>query len=147
MENEFSQDKLLARVNRFLKTHTFSVNYPLMINFYPLTIKVELTDFRELIRAGEYVKYLMYTIYIVPSGDADTDRAMKNLIPGERVINNPSSMNNPTFYLRLCNNVDELLENFLQYWGQDYLVFCNKVVNLYPEQETMDENYRYRRLR
>jgi len=65
---------------------------------------------------------------------------MKNLIPGERVINNPSSMNNSTFYLRLSNNVDEVLENFLQYWGQNYSVFCNKVVNLYPEQETMNEN-------
>ena len=140
MENEFSQDKLLARVNKFLKTHTFNVDYPLLVNFYPITIKIELTDFRELIRAGEYVKYLMYTIYIVPSGDADTDKVMKNLIPGERVINNPSSMNNSTFYLRLTNNVDEILENFLQYWGQNYSVFCNKVVNLYPEQETMNEN-------
>ena len=140
MENEFSQDKLLARVNKFLKNHTFSVNYPLMVNFYPITIKIELTDFRSLIRMGEYVKYLMYTIYIVPSGDEDTDRVLKNLIPGERVINNPSSMNNSTFYLRLSNDVDEILENFLQYWGQDYSVFCNKVVNLYPEQETMNEN-------
>ena len=65
---------------------------------------------------------------------------MKNLIPGEKVINNPSSINQSTFYLRLCNDVDVILENFLQYWGQDYLVFCNKVVNLYPEQETMNEN-------
>jgi len=140
MENEFSQDKLLARVNKFLKTHTFSVNYPLIDNFYPITIKIELTDFRSLIRRGEYVKYLMYTIYIVPSGDADTDKVLKNLIPGEKVINNPSSINQSTFYLRLCNDVDVILENFLQYWGQDYLVFCNKVVNLYPEQETMNEN-------
>jgi len=140
MENEFSQDKLLARVNKFLKTHKFSVNYPLINNFYPITIKIELTDFRSLIRRGEYVKYLMYTIYIVPSGDADTDKVLKNLIPGEKVINNPSSINQSTFYLRLCNDVDVILENFLQYWGQDYLVFCNKVVNLYPEQETMNEN-------
>lgn len=140
MENEFSEDKLLARVNKFLKTHTFSVDYPSLVNFYPITIKIELTDFRELIRMGEYVTYLMYTIYIVPSGDEDTDKVLKNLIPGERVINNPSSMNNSTFYLRLTNDVDEILENFLQYWGQDYSVFCNKVVNLYPEQETMNEN-------
>ena len=140
MENEFSEDKLLARVNKFLKNHTFNVNYPSLVNFYPITIKIELTDFRNLIRAGEYVKYLMYTIYIVPSGDEDTDRVLKNLIPGERVINNPSSMNNATFYLRLSIDVDEILENFLQYWGQDYSVFCNKVVNLYPEQETMNEN-------
>jgi hypothetical protein len=140
MENEFSQDKLLARVNKFLKTHTFSVKYPLIDNFYPITIKVELTDFRELIRMGQYIKYLMYTIYIVPSGDEDTDKVMKNLIPGEKVINNPSSINQSTFYLRLCNDVDVVLENFLQYWGQDYSVFCNKVVNLYPEQETMNEN-------
>ena len=140
MENEFSQDKLLARVNKFLKTHTFNVNYPSLVNFYPITIKIELTDFRELIRMGEIHKYLIYTIYIVPSGDADTDKVMKNLIPGERVINNPSSMNNPTFYLKLTNDVDEILENFLQYWGQNYPVYCNKVVNLYPEQETMNEN-------
>jgi len=140
MENDFSQDKLLARVNKFLKTHTFSVDYPLLVNFYPITIKIELTDFRELIRMGEYVKYLMYTIYIIPSGNEQVDNVMKNLIPGERVINNPSSMNNSTFYLRLSNNVDEVLENFLQYWGQNYSVFCNKVVNLYTEQETMNEN-------
>jgi hypothetical protein len=140
MENEFSQDKLLARVNRFLKTHTFSVNYPLVDNFYPITIRVELTDFRELIRMGQYMKYLMYTIYIVPSGDEDTDKVMKNLLPGEKVINNPSSINQSTFYLRLCNNVDNLLENFLEYWGQDYPVFCNKLVNLYPEEETINEN-------
>jgi len=147
MENEFSQDKLLARVNRFLKTHTFSVKYPLIDNFYPITIKVELTDFRELIRMGEYMKYLMYTIYIVPSGNEDTDKVMKNIIPGEKVINNPSSINQSTFYLRLCNDVDIVLENFLEYWGQDYPVFCNKLVNLYPEEETMNENYRYKRLR
>lgn len=140
MEKEFSEDKLLARVNRFLKTHTFSVDYPSLVNFYPITIKIELTDFRNLIRMGEYVTYLMYTIYIVPSGDEATDKVLKNLIPGERVINNPSSMNNSTFYLRLTNDVDEILENFLQYWGQNYSVFCNKVVNLYPEQETMNEN-------
>ena len=140
MENEFSQDKLLARVNRFLKTHTFSVKYPLIDNFYPITIKVELTDFRELIRMGEYMKYLMYTIYIVPSGDEDTDKVMKNIIPGEKVINNPSSINQSTFYLRLCNDVDVVLENFLEYWGQDYPVFCNKLVNLYPEEETINEN-------
>ena len=140
MENEFSEDKLLARVNKFLKTHTFSVDYPSLVNFYPITIKIELSDFRELIRMGEYVTYLMYTIYIVPSGDEATDKVLKNLIPGERVINNPSSMNNSTFYLRLTNDVDEILENFLQYWGQNYSVFCNKVVNLYPEQETMNEN-------
>ena len=140
MENEFSEDKLLARVNKFLKTHTFSVDYPSLVNFYPITIKIELTDFRELIRMGEYVTYLMYTIYIVPSGDEATDKVLKNLIPGERVINNPSSMNNSTFYLRLTNDVDEILENFLQYWGQNYSVFCNKVVNLYPEQDTMNEN-------
>lgn len=113
MENEFSQDKLLARVNKFLKTHTFNVDYPSLVNFYSITIKIELTDFRELVRVGNYDKYLMYTIYIVPSGDADTDKVMKNLIHGERVINNPSSMNNPTFYLKLTNNVDNLLENFL----------------------------------
>jgi hypothetical protein len=140
MENEFSQDKLLARVNRFLKTHTFSVKYPLIDNFYPITIKVELTDFRELIRMGQYMKYLMYTIYIIPSGDEDTDKVMKNLIPGEKVINNPSSINQSTFYLRLCNDVDVVLENFLEYWGQDYPVFCNKLVNLYPEEETINEN-------
>ena len=140
MENEFSQDKLLARVNKFLKTHTFSVNYPLIDNFYPIIIKVELTDFRELIRMGEYSKYLMYTIYMVPSGDEDIDKVMKNLIPGEKVINNPSSINQSTFYLRLCNNVDNLLESFLEYWGQGYPVFCNKLVNLYPESGTMNEN-------
>lgn len=140
MEKEFSEDKLLARVNKFLKTHTFSVDYPSLVNFYPITIKIELTDFRDLIRMGEYVTYLMYTIYIVPSGDEATDKVLKNLIPGEKVINNPSSMNNSTFYLRLTNDVDEILENFLQYWGQNYSVFCNKVVNLYPEQETMNEN-------
>jgi hypothetical protein len=140
MENEFSQDKLLARVNRFLKTHTFSVKYPLIDNFYPITIRVELTDFRELIRMGQYIKYLMYTIYIVPSGDEDTDKVMKNLLPGEKVINNPSSINQSTFYLRLCNDVDVVLENFLEYWGQDYPVFCNKLVNLYPEEETINEN-------
>lgn len=140
MENEFSQDKLLARVNRFLKTHTFSVKYPLIDNFYPITIKVELTDFRELIRMGQYMKYLMYTIYIIPSGDEDTDKVMKNIIPGEKVINNPSSINQSTFYLRLCNDVDVVLENFLEYWGQDYPVFCNKLVNLYPEEETINEN-------
>jgi hypothetical protein len=140
MEKEFSEDKLLARVNKFLKTHTFNVDYPLLVNFYPITIKIELTDFRELIRMGEYVKYLMYTIYIIPSGNEQVDNVMKNLIPGEKVINNPSSINQSTFYLRLCNDVDVVLENFLQYWGQNYSVFCNKVVNLYPEQETMNEN-------
>lgn len=131
MENEFSQVKVLRRINEFLEGHTFIVDYPLLINFYPITIKIELTDFRELIRMGEYVKFIMYTIYIVPSGDEQTDRVMKNLIPGERVIDNPSSMNNATFYLRLTNDVDKVLKNFLEYWGQDYPVFCNKVVNEY----------------
>jgi len=65
---------------------------------------------------------------------------MKNIIPGEKVINNPSSINQSTFYLRLCNDVDVVLENFLEYWGQDYPVFCNKLVNLYPEEETINEN-------
>jgi ATPase subunit of ABC transporter with duplicated ATPase domains len=67
----------------------------------------------------------MYTIYIVPSGDEDTDKVLKNLIPGERVINNPSSMNNFTFYLRLSNDVDVILENFLQKYKGAFLLISH----------------------
>jgi hypothetical protein len=118
----------IERLNKFLSQHDFIVEDP-MGDYLPsdvfANVKVQITGTKKMIRMGDEMIYVTYTLFIKgsnPMMDALTNMLMDG--KKEKVVGNGDL----TFYI-LTNRVTVQLQKFLQYWGLNNPAMCTKVVN------------------
>jgi hypothetical protein len=111
----------IERINRFLKNHTFEVplHYDVFQNV-TLPIKIKLTGMKNLISVGERKPYIVYEFYIVPG--TETQDFLSSIYFGEpNQTEIPSPINTTNHNVSsVLGNMNELLRNFLRYWGVNY---------------------------
>jgi hypothetical protein len=118
----------IERLNKFLSQHDFIVEHPMGDNFPQdafANVKVQITGTKKMIRMGDEMIYVTYTLFIQDSNPMMN--AITNILMNdkkEKVVSNEDL----TFYI-LTNRVTEQLEKFLLYWGVTNSVMCTKVVN------------------
>ena len=117
----------IERINKFLKNHIFEVplHYDLTIGIR-LPIKVKLIGMKNFISVGDWTPYITYEFHIIPGnkvqnfmssiyfGKEDKREIPVEIYPKERNLDS------------LRTNLSELLRNFLQYWGVNYRVSCER---------------------
>lgn len=120
---------LWNKVNRFLETHTFDMewtppgaNESVKIN---TNFKMELTG-KKIYRQVNEKEYIEYRLYILPSGGYSDIlfSAVKELSAHKTLL--PYS---GVYYL-INSEAQNLLSNFLIYFGIEYPLVCTEVVNL-----------------
>lgn len=118
----------IERLNKFLSQHEFKVEDPMGDSFPSdvfANVKVQLTGTKQMIRIGDKMTFITYTLSIHDSNPMMN--ALTNILMDgkkERVMDNQDL----TFYI-LSNRVSSQIEKFLEYWGFNNPVVCTKVVN------------------
>jgi hypothetical protein len=115
----------IERINRFLKTHTFEV--PLhydVLHGINLPMKVKLTGMKNFISTGDWKSYIVYEFHVIPG--TKVQNFMASIYYGkEDVTELPVQISlNIRNTDSLLGNLNELLRNFLRYWGVNYGVTC-----------------------
>lgn len=121
----------IERLNEFLKDHSFVVQNPFgdgLNEDVNVTVKVKLTGVRPMISLGDWADFIEYTLFL-----EDTNSEFGRGIYGyqfARLKTNDYTIpkNNTTFYLTTVK-VNQVLGNFLRYWGIDDYVTCTRIVN------------------
>ena len=121
----------LERLNEFLKDHSFVIQDPFgdgLNEKMNLTVKVQLTGVKPMISIGEWKDFIEYTLFL-----EDIDSEFGRGIFGHQFAalkTNDYKLSNTetTFYLTTVK-VNDVLRNFLKYWGIDKYVTCTRVVN------------------
>jgi hypothetical protein len=122
-------DKLWNRINQFLGTHTFDLEWTppgaedsMKFN---TKFKMELVG-KKIYRQVNDKEYIEYRLYILPSGGGSDIyfSAIKDLA-GERTLTAESGS-----YYMIVRKTNDLLSDVLIYFGVENLLICTEVVNL-----------------
>jgi hypothetical protein len=122
-------DKLWNRINQFLGTHTFDLEWTppgaedsMKFN---TKFKMELVG-KKIYRQVNDKEYIEYRLYILPSGGGSDIyfSAIKNLA-GERTLTAESGS-----YYMIVRKTNDLLSDTLIYFGIENPLVCTEVVNL-----------------
>lgn len=122
---------LWNKINRFLETHTFDLEWtPPGADESPIfkfqtKFKMELSG-TKIYRQVSDKEYIEYTLYILPSGGGSDIyfSAIKDLA-GERTL----TAERGSYYM-VVRKTNDLLSDFLIYFGIEYPLVCTEVVNL-----------------
>ncbi len=132
----------IERLNEFLRDHSFVIQNPFgdgLNEEMNLTVKVQLTGVKPMISIGEWKDFIEYTLFL-----EDIDSNFGRGVYGYQFASLKThdyklSNTDTTFYLTTVK-VNDILRNFLKYWGIDNYVTCtrivNKVVNIDPKYMT-----------
>lgn len=123
--------KLLDTINKFLEDKTFTVVDPLNIGLdnFPVDIKVKITGTRNYTVVGEKKPVIEFELYVVgPQKQSDIMKSFFTDETGEVKIDTRSA-----FLPFLKYKTEELLKNFLNYFGIKEGVICTKMINKIPE--------------
>lgn len=114
----------IDRINKFLENYTFNVplfNNPTGIK---IPIKIKLTGMKNLISVGDWTPFITYEFHVVPGN------ANQNFMSSMH-FGNPHQTEMPTpidTKLRdvypVLENMNQLLRNFLKYWGVEHRITC-----------------------
>jgi len=122
-------DKLWNRINQFLETHTFDLEWapPAAedhVKFYT-KFKMKLVG-KKIYRQANDKEYIEYKLYILPSGGGSDIffSAIKDLA-GERTLTAESGA-----YYMVVRKTNDLLSNTLIYFGIENPLVCTEVINL-----------------
>jgi hypothetical protein len=122
-------DKLWNRINQFLGTHTFDLEWTppgaedsMKFN---TKFKMELVG-KKIYRQVNDKEYIEYRLYILPSGGGSDIffSAIKDLT-GERTLTAESGA-----YYMIVRKTNDLLSDTLIYFGIENPLVCTEVVNL-----------------
>ena len=121
----------IERLNKFLKDHSFVIQDPFgdgLNDKMNLTVKVQLTGVKPMISVGEWKDFIEYTLFL-----EDIDSQFGRGLFGHQFAalkTNDYKLSNTdtTFYLTTVK-VNDVLRNFLKYWGIDKYVTCTRIVN------------------
>ena len=117
----------IERINKFLENYIFEVplHYDSTTDIR-LPIKVKLIGMKNLISVGDWTPYITYELHIIPGNKVQN--FISSIYVGKEYITefpveiNPKERNVDS----LRGNLSELLRNFLQYWGVNYRVSCER---------------------
>lgn len=121
----------IERLNEFLRDHSFIVQDPFgdgMNEKMNLTVKVQLTGVKPMISVGEWKDFIEYTLFLEDI-DSNFGRGLfGHQFAALKTHDYKLSNTDTTFYLTTVK-VNDMLRNFLKYWGMDNYVTCTRVVN------------------
>lgn len=110
-------------LNSFFEKHTFTVKN--VFFRFDLNAKIEITGIKQFISVGQPKDFLMYTLYLLPSGNLDI--LLKHFFRGRDSITIGS--NYEGFPFEILNKCDDLIRRVLNYMSIDTGIMCNKVVD------------------
>jgi hypothetical protein len=121
----------IERLNEFLRDHSFIVQDPFgdgMNEKMNLTVKVQLTGVKPMISVGEWKDFIEYTLSLEDI-DSNFGRGLfGHQFAALKTHDYKLSNTDTTFYLTTVK-VNDMLRNFLKYWGIDNYVTCTRIVN------------------
>jgi hypothetical protein len=119
----------IERINQFFDNHIFEVYLqPTHDEDFtiPTNVKIKLTGVKDYISVGDWKPHIEYTIYILPTNErSDAFSNMYGDIYGRDAVIDTTSQE----YANLRWVMNSKLENFLQYFGVNKNVMCNRVIN------------------
>jgi len=125
-------EALITRVNEFLDYNVFEIPDPFNIGGWQnaelkVKVKVKIKETKRYIVVGEWKELLTYELTFLP-----TDGLMDGILNDYR-FDNKKELELSTYedkgFSPILLKVNELLENFLNYFGIDIGVICTKVIN------------------
>lgn len=119
----------IERINEFLEDHVFEVitqpthdeNHNVKNN-----VKVKLTGVKEYISVGEKTPHVEYTLYIL---DGDKESNMWNSLYAKVYGTDIPLTTTSQVYYQLVWVMNQLLSNFLLYFGVNKKALCTRVIN------------------
>lgn len=121
----------IERLNEFLRDHSFIVQDPFgdgMNEKMNLTVKVQLTGVKPMISFGEWKDFIEYTLYLEDI-DSTFGRGLFGYQFAALKTHDYKLSNTDTSFYLTTAKVNDMLRNFLKYWGMDNYVTCTRVVN------------------
>jgi hypothetical protein len=121
----------IERLNEFFRDHSFEIQNPFgegLNKEINVTVKVKLTGVKPMISVGEWKDFIEYTLFL-----EDVDNEFGRMMFGfqfDTLKTNDYKLSNTdtTFYLTTIK-VNDILRNFLKYWGIDNYVTCTRIIN------------------
>jgi hypothetical protein len=121
----------IERLNEFFRDHSFEIQNPFgdgLNEEINVTVKVQLTGVKPMISVGEWKDFIEYTLFLEDI-DSDFGRGIFGYqFAALKTHDYKISNTDTTFYLTTVK-VNDMLRNFLKYWGIDNYVTCTRVVN------------------
>jgi len=124
-----TDDKTLDRINHFLDKHVFEVpNVPTYNKEHNIktNVKVRLTGIKDYIVIGNQTPHIEYTLYILESNPTSdmVNGILANVDGSDVKISTKDHL-----YYNIRMSMDQLLTDFLTYFGANERVICTRVVN------------------
>jgi hypothetical protein len=121
----------IERLNEFFRDHSFKIQNPFgdgLNEEINVTVKVQLTGIKPMISVGEWKDFIEYTLFLEDI-DSDFGRGIFGYqFAALKTHDYKISNTDTTFYLTTVK-VNDMLRNFLKYWGMDNYVTCTRIVN------------------
>ena len=121
----------IERLNEFFRDHSFEIQNPFgdgLNEEMNVTVKVQLTGVKPMISVGEWKDFIEYTLFLEDI-DSDFGRGIFGYqFAALKTHDYKLSNTDTTFYLTTVK-VNDMLRNFLKYWGMDNYVTCTRIVN------------------
>jgi hypothetical protein len=118
----------IDRINKFLSEHTFNISLLGMVD--ALSVKIELKRMTNYITVGEWQPYIVYDVYLVPG--TQKQNIITSLFFGDPEKKIPYSINSKYQRFEISMKINELLRNFLSYWGIRHSVTADNYYNTVP---------------
>jgi len=121
----------IERINEFLSDHSFVVTKPLGEHIEVdgnLTVKIKLTGIKPMISVGEWNNFIEYTLILEEVNDNHLQSILGYMFASVKTHDYVISNTNTKFYL-LTTQVNQLLRNFLTYFGINDYVTCTRIID------------------
>jgi len=121
----------IERINEFLSDHSFVVTNPLGENIEVdgyLTVKIKLTGIKPMISVGEWNNFIEYTLILEEVNDNHLQSILGYMFASVKTHDYAISNTDTKFYL-LTTQVNQLLRNFLTYFGINDYVTCTRIID------------------
>jgi len=121
----------IERINEFLSDHSFVVTKPLGENIEVdgyLTVKIKLTGIKPMISVGEWNNFIEYTLILEEVNDNHLKSILGYMFASVKTHDYVISNTDTKFYL-LTTQVNQLLRNFLTYFGINDYVTCTRIID------------------
>jgi hypothetical protein len=121
----------IERLNEFFRDHSFVIQNPFgdgLNEKMNLTVKVQLTGVKPMISVGEWKDFIEYTLFLEEIDSSFGRKIFGNQFAVLKTHDYKISNTDTTFYSTTIK-VNDILRNFLKYWGMDNYVTCRRIVN------------------